>query len=816
MSPGRSNEEGHVSNSSTGAQDATGSSPLSSPNTDWGVSTIEPQNPPPQQHQPPTHVSPNPNNPFPSSVSQAPPGLQIVPYAGTPQLLQASDWANMAPDPSVPLIPPHIPDSWLYVHDPVRRTLFPSHRTRLAARRNAIMRARLNRSLIIKSSALEQDPQLSPSIRLVLNKEARLRRFKTNSTSNGITNQTTGQPGGHDVDHGLPSDISFSALLRDATFPDILLPATSVSGDGFERPRPAEVQNHQGLSGDDDGLDTPTRPRGRVINPPDGAVADPGPNLMRAQIMARTFPQYAPGPSGAQDPLEGSSPLISQTILSDPFTGRNDEGDDNEASVRTLSPPKSRILDDNFDVLNQPLLDWVARQCRDSRYRNTPTAIMTYHQLRMADCLVYRNTTTKRKFMINETCIIEYHNPGETLPLVADELRTDRRLIFVFVEGPNRRKCWCRVRSNRILVPTPQMLPPPAEFENVLNLWQYFRLRTNFPSSVEAYAELVAPGYVDRSYDAVNSNILRLGMHPEANPDTAAFRLATMEEAIEAEADPEPKFLLPPNLVPESDYVNPANFAAPAMGIASFPDPCVASMTSHGALPYPNGGSTGPSISGPKGSVSEATMSRGNVHMALGPGGHDHDYLPLSSNMAAAPDTTPISESATISTLGHTPASVVPAAQAIGNSNLGIPVEYHGISSHHSGTSSSHTGPIGPHDGLGVEMITALSESTNNPANNLGSDGNAEPLYSNDTPDVPGRDSANPHFFSAADDYPIDPLVVPEDDVLDESMHANLFEDAPGPNNNNNDEGGNQVEDKGDSGEETEGTEETQDTSDGA
>ncbi len=170
-------------------------------------------------------------------------------------------------------------------------------------------------------------------------------------------------------------------------------------------------------------------------------------------------------------PME-AGPSVYPQLINDPFMGY----DGNDDELLAVQPPQGRtaiIMDDSYDIYNASVLARVVEECKKGMYQNTPSAIATYHQLAMADDLYY-GEIWKGRFMVNESSIIEYHNPAPSRPEVPDHERRDRRQVFAWVQDVSGKTGWCKVVGGNKLVPAVGMKAPPAEYVDVLNLWRYF------------------------------------------------------------------------------------------------------------------------------------------------------------------------------------------------------------------------------------------------------------------------------------------------------------------------------------------------------
>ncbi|KAJ2981592.1 hypothetical protein NUW58_g6653 [Xylaria curta] len=220
----------------------------------------------------------------------------------------------------------------------------------------------------------------------------------------------------------------------------------------------------------------------------------------------------------------------------------HDGADDETPDAASI--PRAIIMNDNYDVLNPDIMARVAQQCEDPTYRNTSQAIATYHQLEMADDLHYSGKW-KGRFMVNQSSIFEHHNAPQSRPETQgnDLARTDRRLRFRLVQFSDGETGWVKVFDSNLCVRTSSMQCPPAEYENTLDLYKYFFARAPGNPSIERYAQLVAPGYIDDSPAAIAANQQIVGMLPGADSRRAALRVATEAQASSAEALAAPHFI---------------------------------------------------------------------------------------------------------------------------------------------------------------------------------------------------------------------------------------------------------------------------------
>ncbi|KAF2968093.1 hypothetical protein GQX73_g5506 [Xylaria multiplex] len=213
-------------------------------------------------------------------------------------------------------------------------------------------------------------------------------------------------------------------------------------------------------------------------------------------------------------------------LFPNPLTRSLNDEDNDEGVIEIpsiLEPAQGRpaiIMDDNYNVYNDSLLARVAQECENGPYKNTVKAIVTYHQLGMADDLYYGGIW-KGRFMVNQENIVEYHNPASSCPEYEDEMRGDRRCIFIWIRDINGRKGWGKLVGANAVVPATGMKNPSAEFEGVLDLWKYFfnRVPCTAPD-VHRYAELVASQHISLYPAQIDEN------KPEGR-----LRIATAQEA---------------------------------------------------------------------------------------------------------------------------------------------------------------------------------------------------------------------------------------------------------------------------------------------
>ncbi|KAI1127414.1 hypothetical protein F5Y10DRAFT_266094 [Nemania abortiva] len=816
MSSGRNHEEGHTSDGSgSGQGTASSSSSRASLNTDGDVvMDVVQQDPPLPQHQIPIPVSSGPDDPFATSVvSQSPLELQ---HAGTssqdiPEAPQADSVTNAAPDPFVLPIPPPELDELRSIF-PRSRLLARRHQRRLRSEGGHAQSNGNPRDLGIarpsSAAGLGGDPLSSPSP-LSLGGRGRVpnRRasYPPRPIANfiGTGNQTTQLPGPHAAasgQFGFNVEGPSSGLSQDPSTPGA---ATAMSLDGSPTPRATVI--HHLPNGDDDDFDTPiVRPRRRVSS----FGGDPF-----ASLVPHGRPQNPSAPESSSSASTGPS------TSSDPFMGY-DNGENNETSQSASSHPRRMILSDNYDIFDQGLMERVGRELLNSRYRLTPGMIATTHQLAMADDHFYERRW-HGLLMINETSVLEYHNPAQSRPDVRDDQRTDRRLVFVYAQTIDTSMRWFLVVNGRGLVPAPQMQGPP---ENALNLFQYFFMRAGGPANINRYATLVAPGLVDRSNAALNSNILLLGMNPEANQQTAALRVATPAETAAAQPGLLSRFGNPPN---SAGSTNAPDLVNQEMGFISEPGPAGTYILRYGPMPIQNapedpsagaampsndamvldtagphenglGSSTGPN--GVSGASSTASSSQHripglNYHHGFGLPPAQGSFLAGSvmpqpnPSMPPAPSLAPVLPNIPIldSIDLNTPASNAGAFSQplVLQDGLPSPVDHFadwnpgfipGIGGSHGNASSI--------PGLGLTTAGHMTGTTV---------GATTAPQTNGVPDVPGRNPMNPFFFEG-EHTTIDRTAGGSDEL----GHIPLFPPTPAPNNNHN----NAVGDEGYGGQE--------------
>ncbi|KAI0203451.1 hypothetical protein F4808DRAFT_20161 [Astrocystis sublimbata] len=234
-------------------------------------------------------------------------------------------------------------------------------------------------------------------------------------------------------------------------------------------------------------------------------------------------------PSMTSAPTESSA----SSLLDHNMASAGNNKSNNSVASAMAEPPMSFTLSDGYDVLNPALLAHVNEQCAKSALFNTPQAIVTWHQLGMADDLFYGGIHRGR-FIVNNHYVIEYHNPSREKPVgVPDHARQDRRPIMVWVERNGRPECYAVMQGNVLLPASDRMAKTPADLENALNLLDYFNHRV-LTLNVDEYAKAVAPKWIDRTPEAQNQNKLLVGMTPGS--DNAVWRTATAAEEASVEA----------------------------------------------------------------------------------------------------------------------------------------------------------------------------------------------------------------------------------------------------------------------------------------
>lgn len=222
----------------------------------------------------------------------------------------------------------------------------------------------------------------------------------------------------------------------------------------------------------------------------------------------------APGPSSSQNDPRGT--------LSAFLEGLQNEN----TPVQPSRGPMAIALGHKYDVFNTALMNRVTAQCMDEQYRNTPTAIATYHQLAMADDLFFDRIWTG-KFLVNDSYIFEYQYRARSRPDMPDQARRDRRVIFVWAENQRTRTSgWHRVVDGRIFPEPCCMKAPPAEYEDTLNLWRFFFQKVGGLVNVDRYAQLVVPHYIDNSQDAIDQNKRAVNMARGPTASRSAYRIA--------------------------------------------------------------------------------------------------------------------------------------------------------------------------------------------------------------------------------------------------------------------------------------------------
>ncbi|KAI0799045.1 hypothetical protein GGR55DRAFT_524039 [Xylaria sp. FL0064] len=257
---------------------------------------------------------------------------------------------------------------------------------------------------------------------------------------------------------------------------------------------------------------------------------NPATQAVNSRDQIRAVAMYSPA---------GAVPRINDLALSE---ARCESSTSPTGQQSIIPRPVATIMADGYDVFNPAILARVENDCKTDKLRNTPSAIATYHQVAMADDL-YSKGIWRKKFYINQGAIFDLYTPAPSRHPVPDTERKVLRMLFLLCRkrGEN---AWYKVVEGGSLVPARRMELPPAEYVDSLNLWKYFFVRAQCAESVEKYAELVAPGYIDNSPEAHRANTIRVGMFPGAKEGTAALHLATPAEASSQAA------LEPPDFIP--------------------------------------------------------------------------------------------------------------------------------------------------------------------------------------------------------------------------------------------------------------------------
>ncbi|KAI0467149.1 hypothetical protein F4859DRAFT_277879 [Xylaria cf. heliscus] len=355
-------------------------------------------------------------------------------------------------------------------------------------------------------------------------------------------------------------------------------------------------------------------------------------NMNTAQAFP-PVPAYAPSPVSVPSPTPSPTPTPAPTPAD-------------------MAPPRIGIITaDNVNIFGSSIMGRVAAECANGPYRNTPSAISTYHQAVMADELFYRNIWRGR-FSVNGVHIIEYHNPAPRRPDVPDFLRTDRRLVMTQIQYPNQEPIWASVINGNVLIPASAAMPhTSAELDNVLDLLSYFYTRVPCRPSINQYAQLVAPLHIDRSSGSENYNRVILGMTPGSNPANRALRLATPAEEASAAAAaavryiPPVRYNEPPVVAPEmlAAPVAPIDFGMPPVnfGMAPVTPAAPVSPIDFGMAPVTPAAPVSPIDFGMASATSADPFPQADISMATGMAGSDPGYPvpfrdPAEASLAAA------------------------------------------------------------------------------------------------------------------------------------------------------------------------------------
>ncbi|KAI1108805.1 hypothetical protein F5Y14DRAFT_458933 [Nemania sp. NC0429] len=289
---------------------------------------------------------------------------------------------------------------------------------------------------------------------------------------------------------------------------------------------------------------------------PENLKVEPGIVFDPLLVPTPTMPFDAPGGFSSQDYLGGEFPWSSYSDYPElPLGGKVEEQAENPP-VQPSPDPMAVALAPDYDPFNAFLMRRVEGQCVDARYKNSPTAITTYHQLAMADDLFYGNFWTG-KFMVNESYIFEYLFRTDSHPEMPDQARKDRRVIFIWVENKvTQINAWHKVVNGYIFPHPCGMQPLPAEYEDTLNLLQFFYKKIGGFMKVEEYAQIAAPDYVDNSPDADEQNRRAVNNLPGPTASRAAYRMATPDMMSSEDAKSIPDFIPTRNIAPEPNALD--------------------------------------------------------------------------------------------------------------------------------------------------------------------------------------------------------------------------------------------------------------------
>ncbi|KAI3319378.1 hypothetical protein HD806DRAFT_525661 [Xylariaceae sp. AK1471] len=290
--------------------------------------------------------------------------------------------------------------------------------------------------------------------------------------------------------------------------------------------------------------ETPKPPRTQDVLRHGAHEQSPGtPMPMRAPNFENLSPSVTVPGSSAPGSLDSNNPHAGRNF-DDPFSGRagNDftginysgnaenlpaipqQQEHIQPQPQAQGPSVSAIVrEDGYDIFNSAVLARVRALCEAARYQNTPSAIFTFHQFAIADELFYGGIWTQ-SFMINGSSIIEYHQPEQSLPVLPDRQRRDRRITFRLIRDARGIQSWAAIARMRSIIPGRAMDDPPVDFEGVLNLMNYIFDRVPFPrDDLVQYAQVVAPQHVTLASNAENQNQIALSMVPGSDRASTAL-----------------------------------------------------------------------------------------------------------------------------------------------------------------------------------------------------------------------------------------------------------------------------------------------------
>lgn len=339
----------------------------------------------------------------------------------------------------------------------------------------------------------------------LLARRAALRSLNTDSTSMGPSCQVIHPLGGHQT-YGTQSGGSGTGYVFE-TIPQPQIKVTPASPPSGSRPHPCENANEEPDTGS------------------------------HSQINStELYSSDAPGPSSSQN-----HPWDNYCAGLEALNCKVEE--QKFAPAQPSCDPIAVVMGHKYDPFNVMLMNRVIGQCVDPRYKNTPAAIATYHQLAMADDLFFDWIWTG-KFLVNESYIFEYQYRARSRPEMPDQARRDRRVIFLFAKDQTTGTLgWHKVVNGFVCRKPCGMQAPPAEYEDTLNLWQYFFRKAGGPVDMNRYAQLVAPNYIDYSQEAVRENKRLTNMVPGPTASRAAYHHATEDIISSDEAKSIPDFI---------------------------------------------------------------------------------------------------------------------------------------------------------------------------------------------------------------------------------------------------------------------------------